>query len=156
MLNNLNKSNFYPAKQIVPNLWIGSAADAADHGAAKRRNIKLVVNCSRDIPATLSDRVPVYRIPIHDWTGDSKTLLKHLPTVVTAIDAALAQGHGVLVHCFAGMQRSAATVAAYLMWKYGYTAAEAMRRVQQTKKETFQPKPTFVKALQQWQRKVAM
>ena len=148
-------NNFYPARQIVPNLWIGSAADAADRAAAKRRNIKLVINCSRDIAPTLASTVPLYRIPIDDWTGESKELMKHLPRVVTAIDAVLAGGGGVLVHCFAGMQRSAAVVAAYMMFKYGHTAAEAMRRIQQTKPETFRPVPTFEKTLQQWERRLA-
>jgi protein-tyrosine phosphatase len=142
---------FYPARQIVPNLWIGSAADAVDVAAARRRNFRLVVNCSRDIPPGLD--IPVYRIPIDDWAGESRALLKHLPRILPVVDAVLEAGHGVLVHCFAGMQRSAAVVTAYLMWKHGYTAAEAMAGVQRIKPETFTPEPTFVKALQRWERR---
>ena len=141
---------FYRARQIVPGLWIGSAEDAADAAAARRRDIKLVVNCSRDIPAVLS--VPTYRIAIDDWSGESRTLLKHLPRILPVVDAVLEAGHGVLVHCFAGMQRSAAVVTAYIMWKRGLTAAEAMALVQRTKPETFTPEPTFLKALQRWER----
>ena len=32
----------------------------------------------------------------------------------------------VLVHCFAGINRSPAVVAAYLIWKYGLSATQAM------------------------------
>ncbi len=144
-------SRYWPAKQILPGLWIGSAADAVNARAAERRGIKLVVNCSKDIRQPPGWKPRVLRVPIDDWENDAPTLLRHLPRVVRAIDAALARGDGVLVHCYAGMQRSAAVVAAYLMTKYGYTAREAMRRVKLSKPETFTPKATFRKALERWQ-----
>jgi protein-tyrosine phosphatase len=144
---------FYPSRQIVPGLWVGSAADAQDSARARQRKIRLVVNCSKDIPATLaSGTVTVLRVPIDDWTGEADVLLGHLPDAVQAIDAALERGHGVLVHCYAGMQRSAAVVAAYLMWRHGYPAREAMKRVRLAKPEAFTPRPTFGKALLRWQR----
>lgn len=140
---------FYPAREITPGLWVGSFADATDAKAAKRRKFTLVINCTKDIPAELP--VPTYRVPVDDWPGEAATLLKHLPDALTAIDAELSRGGTVLVHCHAGMQRSAAVVAAYLMWKHGLKAPAAMARVQSAKPETFTPVPTFAAALKKWE-----
>lgn len=140
---------YYPARQIVHGLWIGSKGDAGSAARARRRNIGLVVNCTRDIPAELP--VPTYRVAVDDWPGDADAMLGHLPAAVLVIDDALQRGQGVLVHCFAGIQRSATVVAAYLMWKEGLGRAEAMRLVRTAKPETFSPRPTFGGALGRWQ-----
>lgn len=140
---------YYPARQIVPGLWIGSAGDAANPRAAERRKFGLVVNCSKDIEAELP--VPTYRVPVDDWPKDSPVMLRHLPEAVAVIDDTLQRGQSVLVHCYAGIQRSATVVAAYLMWRDGLGAREAMQRVQAVKPETFSPRPTFARALRQWE-----
>jgi hypothetical protein len=149
-------SRYYPAKQIVPNLWIGSASDAESVQRAKKRNIRFVVNCSRDIPEFLKSEksIAVYRIPIDDWHGHGDALFGHLPSVVRAIDDVLKKGQGVLVHCYAGMQRSAATVAAYLIWKKGMSTVEAMDFIRGKKPEAFTPRPTFLRTLRKWERHV--
>ena len=48
----------------------------------------------------------------------------------TFIDRALDQGDGVLVHCHAGLSRSATIVVMYLMRKYSLTRDEALQRLQ--------------------------
>lgn len=143
---------FYPARQIVPHVWIGSAGDAADVDAARKRDIQFVINATKDVPDGLKRLgIPVMRIPIDDHFSEGDALLKQLPEAVVAIDAVAGRGRGVLVHCYAGMQRSAAVVCAYLMYKYRYPKHEAMRRIQQKKPETFTPRPTFGVALRKWQ-----
>ena len=56
-----------------------------------------------------------------------------------------------LQNAAAGMQRSAAVVAAYLMYKRGYTWDEARNYVQAKKPETFTPIATFDKTLKVYQ-----
>ena len=79
---------------------------------------------------------------------DGKYILYH---EAVAIDDVLAYGQGVLVHCRAGMQRSAAVVAAYVMWKRGWTANKALEFINRKKNETFWPVPTFEAALRAWE-----
>jgi protein-tyrosine phosphatase len=80
---------------------------------------------------------------------------------VLAIDDTLRSGKGVLVHCFAGVSRSASVVAAFLMAREGLTAAQAMARIRTTKPETFtgpegpqgdmSMQPNFLEGLLLWQ-----
>jgi hypothetical protein len=139
--------NFYPAKQLAPNVWVGSRADAHDAAFMRRANIRHVINCSKDI-AFKFPRLNGFRIPVDDDFSENEAMARHLPIAVAVIDSATNFGNeGVLVHCFAGMQRSATVVCALLMKRNRWTPAQAMRYIQTIKKETFRPYPTFSRAL---------
>jgi protein-tyrosine phosphatase len=146
---------YFPAKEIIPNLWIGSKGDSARASFFKKHNIRLVVNATANLPFKAPADVARYRIPVDDSPRENDTMLRHFPTVVPMIDDVLRHGHGVLVHCHAGMQRSAATVAAYLMWKRGLTADEALEAINSKKHETFWPVATFEPALRAWETTLA-
>ena len=141
---------YFPAKKIMENLWIGSQGDSEDAAFMKKHNIKLIINCSKDIPFSFPN-IKGYRVPVHDSKSETDNIVAHWPVTCVAIDEVLRRGQGVLVHCRAGMQRSAATVAAYIMYKCRVSAAVAMRKIKGLKTETFYPAPTFDKALAKWE-----
>lgn len=144
-------TSYYPAKEIVKGLWIGSKGDSLDAAFAKDHDVRLVVNCTRNLGFSFPG-INRVRVPVDDACDENATMLRNLPITTAAIDAVLQHGHGaVLVHCYAGMQRSATVVAAYLMWKRGMTAERAMRFVRSKKSETFRPYPTFRSALLLWE-----
>ena len=158
MVAMLTSVEYFPAREIrapgVRGLWIGSKGDSMDISFMRRHDVGLVVNCSRNIPSRFAKYVRYERVAVDDAPHDpieQSTMLSRLPVIVRAIDAALRAGEGVLVHCHAGMQRSAAVVAAYLMWKLRLSAAAAMRVVKAQKRETFEPRPSFTSALAQWE-----
>ena len=127
-------------------------SDARNPRFMRAKRIGLIVNASRHIPMYFPDSdVRTYRIPIDDDPRCNRTILRHWPVAVRAIDDMLRSGQGVLVHCRAGMQRSAAVVAAYLMWKRGLTADQAFEYINKRKAETFWPVPTFEVALRAWE-----
>lgn len=139
--------HFYPAKRIPPyNLWVGSQRDSMNATAARRHNIGLVVNCTRDIPFAVPG-VSHYRVPVDDRPDDSADMLKHLAAATAMIDDFISSGKGVLVHCFAGVSRSASVTAAFLMLREGLTHRQAMARVKAAKPETFGDSPNFEVAL---------
>jgi protein-tyrosine phosphatase len=57
------------------------------------------------------------------------------------------EGEGVLVHCHAGMQRSAGSVALYLIAVKGLTADDAMAFIKKMRPITFTPRANFEKAI---------
>ena len=146
---------YFPAREIRPGLWIGSEGDSKNASFVAKHDIALVVNCSKTIPMLNLPGVEYYRIPIDDATDQNDTILSHFPVVVRAIDSVLQRGKGVLVHCRAGMQRSAATVAAFLMFKYNLSAKNAIAAIKARKSETFWPTPTFAEALQKYEKQLA-
>lgn len=140
--------SFYAAKQIVPyNLWVGSERDSENATAAERHGVALVVNCTKDIPFSIAGTRRL-RVPVDDHPADAPIMRVHLPRIVKGIDAALAQGKAVLVHCYAGISRSASVAAAYLMFKEGLSHTQAMERIRKIKPETFGSRPNFVDALE--------
>lgn len=137
---------FYPAKEIIPGLWIGSAGDAADAQFMNTAKIGFIVNCSKDLPFSFPE-IPGIRVAVHDHPVENFEMLRRLPGVVRAIDKKMRANVPVLVHCYAGISRSATVVAAYLMCRYGLSKKDAIALVKSMKSETFQPRVNFERAL---------
>lgn len=139
---------FFPGKRVTPYaLWIGSKRDSRNVGAARRHDVTLVVNCTRNLPMVVPG-VQHHRVPVDDSSDEVPTFLQCLPQAVLLIDDHLSGGGGVLVHCYAGISRSASTVAAYLMYKEGLTPRQAIARIRRLKPETFGDDPNFMGALE--------
>jgi len=139
---------FYPRVEITSGLWVGSLADSSDAAFMRHARIGLVVNCSRDLPFYLPPGVEGERVNVDDSQRYSDAMVRSFGTVLPHIDKTIARGRGVLIHCFAGIQRSSAVAAAYLMYKLGIPAEKAMHAVQRMKPEAFKPRATFRRALQ--------
>jgi hypothetical protein len=137
------------ADEIVPGLWLGNRHAAADTSFG---NIRAVFNCSKDIPFNPS--VPRhYRIPVDDsrQEPDIQNMEKWSFEIVYKIAHEMrkssAEGGEVLVHCAAGMQRSAAAVAMYLIAMQGLTTDEAILFIRKKRPIAFQPEPNFEKSI---------
>jgi protein-tyrosine phosphatase len=115
--------------QILPKLYLSNFRDAqnAPHDW-------YIINCSKDLPMV----GPGLRLPINDDLSMEAfmTMEMHLPRIIQEIDRVRASGQTVLVHCFAGQQRSAAVVAAYLMSK-GLTREQAIDYIKSVKFDAF-------------------
>lgn len=151
-------ASFYPAKLIGTSdgsqLWIGSARDAADPDFCAQ--FGLVVNCTKHLPCGSSS--PCIRVPIDDDPSENDTLLRALPTACRAISDTLSSGANVLVHCHAGISRSASVTAAALMYVGAGDLDDVVRRIKLAKPETFSVtnagRPQFWPALKEWERRV--
>lgn len=110
------------ADQVLPGLWIGNQAASQSQKWLKSKNILTVFNATKHLPFA-GGRVEI-RIPVNDpgpfndiEQSDVATMYRALPCAVDMLHDSLAKG-AVLVHCHAGMQRSAALVTAYLAKYY--------------------------------------
>jgi hypothetical protein len=76
----------------------------------------------------------------------NQDLLSNLPEALNFINWQLEQGHTVLVHCAAGISRSASVVIAYLMMTRGMTLAEAYQYAK-SRRPIVEPNPGFIQQL---------
>lgn len=142
-------SFFFPRCQVLPRVWVGSSADSRDAEFVRSHNIGLIVNCSKTIPFSFP-HVLGYRVAVDDDPKHNQAFLRYIPTAVSSIDKCLASGKSVLIHCYAGIQRSCAIAAAFIMFKLGLDEQQAMDSVKRAKPEAFDPLPTFRPALEMY------
>jgi hypothetical protein len=113
-----NEPSAFPVRD-GPQLFVGSGGHAADKKMLKRLDIKAVLNVA---PAVCQDPVDWYKannieylsLDAHD-DRNFALLEKCLGPASAFISGAHARGSSVLVHCMAGVNRSATLAVAYLL-----------------------------------------
>ena len=128
--------------KIMSKIYLGNIQASKDKTFFKDRKIKAVLNCSKDIPNTFrsDESVEYMRIPIDDSLKevDFVKAYEFMPAAVEFIHKhAVLQNHNVFIHCYAGRQRSAIMVAAYLVAKCGMTPVQACKYLVDKRPETF-------------------
>ena len=121
--------NSAPAHEILPGLWLGNRTASQDRNWLQQNQITTVFNCTKDIPFLQGGPLThFYRIPLDDnlEPDEIRNLELWSWEVAYKIQKERAQGNRILVHCAAGMQRSAASIAIYLIAIYRCTTDEAI------------------------------
>jgi protein-tyrosine phosphatase len=117
------------AAEIVEGIWLGDAKDAINVDELITKNITCVVNCAEKNTLTCAEFYPL------DWNyigfecEDSHNydiLGKHLSEFCEFMDMCLREKKGVLVHCVAGINRSATLLIAYLVERRGMSLIDAI------------------------------
>uniref|UniRef100_A0A671SC13 protein-tyrosine-phosphatase n=1 Tax=Sinocyclocheilus anshuiensis TaxID=1608454 RepID=A0A671SC13_9TELE len=114
---------------ILPFLFLGNERDAQDLDLLLRLNIGFVVNVTTHLPLYHLDTglVRYKRLPATD--NSKQNLQQYFEEVFEFIEEAHQCGRGVLVHCQAGVSRSATIVIAYLMKHTLMTMTDAYKYV---------------------------
>lgn len=137
------------ASEILPGLWLGDIKAALDTGFLKDKQIQCVINCTDKHPFADDPIVMIkYRLPVKDnlEIAEISKLYQCLDDVADCIKQHL-PSYNLLVHCYAGKQRSAAVIIAYLM-KYGQLDLNnAIAGVKSKKPDIFEPAFNFEPAL---------
>ena len=68
-----------------------------------------------------------YKI-IKAYDKSSQSLLRHFPAAIAFMKDAIHRGGGVLVHCYAGVSRSATITIAFLMQEHELTFDQAFSK----------------------------
>ncbi len=142
------------AHQIIPRLWLGNAKASMDEDFIRQNNITVVFNCTKKLP--FSPIIPIkYRVPVDDnleeeeirnmelWSGEIsiKMMTEYL------------EGKTILVHCMAGMQRSAASVAFFLISFLKVRALDAMKMIKEKRMIAFYPRANFGRSIDYFDRR---
>ena len=121
-----NISNYYLEPTfIIENLYLGNLANARNYYVLEQLNIKLIVNCAKEIPNYYSDNFEYINFKILDT--HSVLIYPYLDKIVDNIHKNIQNNQNVFVHCFMGASRSVSIVIAYLIKYKGYTFDEALK-----------------------------
>jgi len=153
-MSRFKKNGFYrmadmrSAHQIIPRLWLGDRNAAHDPSFLRTNKITVVFNCTKDIP--FSKLVPrAYRIPVDDNLREEEinNMTRWSPEIVAKIIHEYNTGANILVHCFAGMQRSACAVAMTLIALYQQNTDSVIRYIRNKRPVAFFPVANFEKSI---------
>lgn len=140
------------ADEVIPGLWIGNEEASQSRDFLKKANISAIVNATKYIPNKYPLEIDYYQISINDPgfipfnnlydfdQEDNMIMLKNLPFVVDFIHKHLQQKQNVLVHCRAGIQRSATVVLAYLI-TYVYRCGTKRERLRKSLRRLLESRP---------------
>ncbi|KAJ8596152.1 hypothetical protein M405DRAFT_805862 [Rhizopogon salebrosus TDB-379] len=116
--------------EVVRGLWIGDLPSALDVKGLKERNIFSIVSAMRG-KVTIHATFNKYQVNIDD--SENEDVLVHFLPSISFIQSELDKGRGVLVHCQAGVSRSATIVAAYLMHSLKLDPASAVDMIKKVR-----------------------
>lgn len=139
---------FNNADLIIPQIWLGNSKASQDETFLKNANITVVFNCTKDLPFHSSIRRR-YRVPVDDNLEEQEIRNLELwsyETVIKMLQEYKA-GRTIFVHCHAGMQRSPAVVAMFLIVLYRMTADKAMEFIKERRPIAFHWNANFGPAI---------
>lgn len=105
-------------------LWLGNKNAALDIDFLKKEKISLIVNCTTMVPfiyemKDINISLETIRIPINDVSSniDNQILSDELKKILPLLYKKFKQQHkNILIHCYAGVSRSASVTAAFLYY----------------------------------------
>jgi len=117
-----------PVHQIEDNLFLGNIESAKNQELLKAHNIQSIVQCLGS-PSLVPQfpEIEYHIIPIDDT--ESADIGSFVPMAVEFIHNSIKQNKNVLVHCAAGVSRSASITISYIMAKYQLPFQEAFQFV---------------------------
>ncbi len=142
------------ATEILPRLYLGNVRASKDENFIRSKNIQVVFNCTKNLE--FSPIIPIkYRIPVDDNLEEDEIRNMELWSneIAFKIMAEYIDGKTILVHCMAGMQRSACSVAFFLIAFLRMRALDAMKMIKEKRPIAFTPRANFGRSIDYFDRK---
>jgi len=144
-------SNTYAnvADEILPNIWLGNIHAATSSQWLGEKGIQCVFNCTKDIP--FIPTIPrQYRVPVDDnlQAEEIRNLELWSYEIVFKLLREYKTGQPILVHCHAGMQRSAACMAMFLIVVKNMTPPQACQYIKERRPIAFKPSANFRQSIE--------
>jgi len=134
------------ASEIITNFWLGNIIDSRN--TEFLNNIDVVFNCTKNLPFN-NEKNKQIRIKVDDNLEKEEivNMYKYLNNTTDYINGLLTKGKSIFVHCYAGKQRSATVVCAYLMKYLSLSYNDATELIRSKRLIIFTPLPNFDAAL---------
>ncbi|KAL0479191.1 protein phosphatase Slingshot [Acrasis kona] len=121
-------SNSFDATKVTDNLYIGSLFACDKQQVLQQLGIRYIVNATTHIQNYFPETITYHRVSIED--SEDTDIMEHFDECSKFIANAIkVNKSSVLVHCKAGMSRSATLVIAYLMKFEGYDLKTAHKHL---------------------------
>tara|TARA_B100000963_G_C22635497_1_gene677352 strand:- start:4204 stop:4704 length:501 start_codon:yes stop_codon:yes gene_type:complete len=139
-------------QEIIPNIFLGNKNSASNVNLLNK--IYLVVNCSEDIPF-YSDKTRNFRVDVPDNLSLDCNLriLVYINQILPIMYKCYNEKKPVLVHCRAGMHRSATVVACFLIKYFNFSKDCAIQFIKSKRHIAFFPGPNFDLSLELFYKK---
>ena len=134
---------------LTPHLYL-AAATALHPSSLAASGVTLVINVTKQLPILPVDGARSVRISVED--DRNTNLYQHFDTISSMIREEAEQGGVVVIHCVAGVSRSATLCLAYLTKYYG-SLGEAWGHVK-TIRPWVRPNYSFMEQLGEWEKVV--
>jgi len=140
---------------VAPNLYVGDESSAASLSRLRSAGVTHVLNCTDQPNAheCVADAPTYLKLGLLDSAADLARMPTALSVGVAFIRSAVQGGGTVLVHCHAGISRSATLAMAYLVWKEQKTSEAVFEMIRSTRR-ICDPNLTYWCALKDWERLV--
>lgn len=144
------------AHLILPRLWLGNKKAAHDTDFLRTQKISMVINCSKDIEFATATAPGVQlrlRVPVDDnlQSAEIQNLARWSPEIIYKVIHAWNQGHTILIHCYAGVQRSAAVIAMTLIATRQMTSDSAIKFIRACRPIAFFPAVNFIDSIRHFE-----
>ncbi|XP_015922369.1 uncharacterized protein [Parasteatoda tepidariorum] len=140
--------------RILSFVYLGSQNDALNKEILKHYNITYQLNVSNNCPKPdFIQESNFMRIPVID--NYSEKLLPHFSKAFQFLDKVRESGGCVLIHCLAGISRSATVAIAYVMKTLKMSSDEAYRYVK-AKRATVSPNFNFLGQLLEFEKQLQL
>mmetsp|Transcript_2080 Transcript_2080/g.4793 ORF Transcript_2080/g.4793 Transcript_2080/m.4793 type:complete len:183 (-) Transcript_2080:34-582(-) len=146
-ISQMSRTDSRPQK-IVEGLYLGSVGAAYNLSVLKSLNITHILTVCDCLPPKFPDQFNYKVVLAVD--DPSERLCKHFRDCIEFIHQSIMSGGIVLVHCFAGVSRSATIVLAYLMRYNAMPLQKAMMLVR-SKRSWINPNPGFMAQLRRFE-----
>eukprot|EP00940_MAST-03C_sp_MAST-3C-sp2_P000915 g915.t1 len=140
--------------EIGENVFISGSVPASDPKRLRDRSITHVINCCahrHPSPKAIADEFVLLGLSLND--SSVSDLVAVMYATIDFIEQAKATRKDckILIHCLKGISRSASLAAAYLMWKRGIDAFQALREIRKAR-PSVDPNADFLVQLTEWGR----
>ncbi|XP_031229149.1 dual specificity protein phosphatase 21 [Mastomys coucha] len=119
----IQQDNIYGLSQITTSLFISNSAVANDKLTLSNNHITTIINASVEVANTFFDDIQYVHVPVSD--APNSYIYDFFDPIADYIHAVEVRNGRTLLHCVAGVSRSAAFCLAYLMKYHNMTLLDA-------------------------------